>query len=353
MLEVGVYVDYKHNDQTLAAIQVANWFLSLGYKVKMVSDGPIAKNVDEFWDSRVIRHTENNLSWMIGINYVCWFYPHTLGANVINYFAHMSDKERPQHVYFPGFSSVNSLNPGFFGHVDKTICLNRDIALWLSSNVYASQTNQRWADLTSCDKVMYEKCGRFSQDSCHLTVVLGGDFVENIGVNLLVTLDKLLSSVDSLKISLVSEKTLPRQYRSQIKRLARKHLPRVVNFGVIPYSRYSTIAYLSDFIYIASASFRYGSLISHLGASGTPLICHDLPPARSYLANGISGLIIPTTVSSTSHPIGQVSFLSIFDTLKNAVELSELSLRGLQKNSYEVRKKKAADFGRFLQQEFS
>jgi hypothetical protein len=353
MLEVVIYLDYKHNDQTLAAIQVANWLLSLGYRVLLVSDGKVARNVDTYWDSKVVNAADNTLDRLIGADYVCWFYPNVNSLKLIRYVSGTQEKKPPLHIYFPGFGRAESLKPEFFSQVDKTICLNRDLALWLSSNVHAATSNQSRADLTSCDRTLNVKCGKLDQEFTRLAVYLGADFVANIGSKLLTVLSDLLKSCPTAKLTFATEKTLPRQYRSHMSRLISAYEGRVSNFGVIPYSRYPTWAYLSDWVYIASASFKYGAIIPHLEVSGTPLICHDIPPARSYISGSLSGLIVPTAISTTSYPIGKVSFSDIFDTLKTAVNYPELGLRGLQKNLNDNRKKRAIAFGCFLQKELA
>lgn len=367
MLKVGIYVDYKHNETTLAAVMLANWMVYLGHEVKIISNGKIARNVDSYWDSKVIRYSYKNRFCFLDLTHVLWFYPDRLSfftakflgennnrASTLHLHAENSKKSTTiSNLYFPGWCDRSALSDELILNCNKVMCLSRDMALWLSSTCRKFELEQRWCDLTSSDKLLTPKYGKVAENKTKMLVILGSDFVADIGAQALKILDKLLKENPTFQITLLYEKSLPRQYRSHIRSLIKRYPKRVVDAGIMPYSQYQPMSYLHDWTYIACASFKTGALIPHLEVSGTPLICHDIPPARSYISGQLSGLLIPTESADTFRPRGLVSFTALYDTLKAAINMNELAIKGLQQNSYANRKKRGIDFARFLVQEIS
>jgi len=366
MLKVGIYVDYKHNDTTLAAVMLANWMLRLGNSVKVISNGPVARNVDCYWDDRVIRDSNKSLKLYENLTHAFWFYPDRLtfltakfvgenterASELDSHIENLGKTSTLNHVYFPGWCSKEVL----FGELllnSKAICLNRDSALWLSSKCKDFEVDRNWSTLCSADKLLVPKQGKVDKDKVKMLVLLGSDFSQDIGNELISTFEALLKKHETLKVTFLLEKSLPKVHKSRLNRLKLSFKDRVVLAGVMPYSQYHAMAYLHDWVYLACASFKHGALIPHLAVSGTPLICHDIPPARSYISGGLSGMLVPTVVSNTFNPRGIVCFKALATTLSQAINMNDLGLKGLQKNTYSNHKKQAQEFARFLSQELS
>lgn len=366
MPKVGIYVDYKHNETTLTAVMLANWMLRLGNSVRIVSNGPVAKNVDSYWDDRVLRDNFRNRNCYTDLTHAFWFYPdrlsfftakfigeHNPRANTLSQHTENDNKtETIKHLYFPGWCDRSALNNELLLN-SKVICLNRDCAAWLSGNCREFDIDQRWSNLCSSDKLLVPKLGRFEKKKTKLLVLLGSDFVQDIGTELFETMEKLLVAQSTLRVTFMLEKSLPKLHRNHLKRLKKRFDSRVVLAGIMPYSQYHAMTYIHDWVYIACASFRHGSLIPHLAVSGTPLICHDIPPARTYMSNTLSGLLVPTPAADTFRPRGLVCFDAVMSTIIKAVETNEIGLKGLQQNNYNQKKRQSDEFTRFLTQEIN
>lgn len=364
MSKIGIYVDYKHNETTLAAVMLANWMLRLGNCVRIISNGTVARNVDSYWDDRVLRDNFRNRNCYLDLSHVFWFYPDRLSYFVARFVGENNERvldatihaenegkvSSIQHLYFPGWCNKSTI-PNELLLNAKIVCLNRDSAIWLSSSSHDFELDQRWAELCSPDKLLVPKSGRAEKNKLKILTLLGSDFAQDIGNQLFDVFEDLLNRHAQLQVTFLLEKSLSRLQRNRLKKLKRTFENRVVLAGVMPYNQYHAMAYLHDWVYVACASFKHGALIPHLSVSGTPLICHDIPPARSYISSSLSGLLVPTKTASTFKPRGVVCFDSLLTTLKQAIEMNDLGLKGLQKNSYDAIKKKNDAFSRFLLQE--
>jgi hypothetical protein len=352
MTKVGIYVDYKHNDTTLAAVMLGNWFIRSGNPVRFISNGPVARNVDDYWDSKVLRDFSGQGGCYSGLSHVFWFYPDELSLKAAKFEASQSDMvASPCHFYVPGWCDVAPLSDDFLLNADKTISLSQDAAIWLSSKCRDFEVNTAWSNLCAADKLLAVKNGRVENDKIKILVLLGSDFSTTIGEELFEVIANLLRLYSGLHVTFAMERSLPKPQRRRLAGLIQAFGSRVCRRGVVPYSRYHEMAYSHDWVYLACSSFRHGALIPHLEVSGTPLICHDVPPARSYIAGKLSGLLVPTTATDTLKPAGIVCFDSLMATLGHAAELNELSLKGLQRNAYAGRRKRIQDFERFLLKE--
>jgi hypothetical protein len=62
-------------------------------------------------------------------------------------------------------------------------------------------------------------------------------------------------------------------------------------------------------------------------------------------------MLVPTVVSNTFNPRGIVCFKALATTLSQAINMNDLGLKGLQKNTCSNHKKQAQEFAKFLSQE--
>jgi len=352
MTKVGIYVDYKHNDTTLAAVMLGNWFIRSGSQVRFISDDSVARNVDDYWDSKVLRDFSGRGDCYSGLSHVFWFCPNELSLKAAKREESQSDMISPvRHFYVPGWCAASAMSDAFLLNAHKTISLSQDAAIWLSSKCRDFEVNTAWSNLCAADKLLVPKNGRVENDKIKILILLGSDFSVAIGDEFFEVVEKLLRLYKGLHVTFAMERSLPKSQRRRLSGLIQAFGSRVCRKGVVPYSRYHEMAYSHDWVYLACSAFRHGALISHLEVSGTPLICHDVPPARSYIAGKLSGLLVPTTAADTFKPAGIVCFDSLMTTLGQAVELNELSLKGLQRNAYAGRRKRIQDFERFLLKE--
>ena len=153
-------------------------------------------------------------------------------------------------------------------------------------------------------------------------------------------------------MTVVLEKSLPRNYRAKLSRLGQVHRERLTVVHNPPYYAYSDLARRHDWVYVANTRHLFGSLIYALLPSTVPLICHDVPPVGAHIQDNNNGRLIPCEVHDDSAPIAGVSLDVVGNYLDEILDEPSIVLKALQLTGVELFNKRQTAFERFINKEF-
>lgn len=357
MLKVGIFTPYVRNEITLAATQFADWLVRCGIEVVMLSSGKIENGIHPVWDRKVRRARKSAVySWAHGATHLCWF---EAGVEVLEWtrlVTSADSKSCTKHFYFPHWSRWTEACSYFADHVDRVICLNRDIYYWLYKlhimDAFKLKATGTYASLMTPNRVLLPKQGKISADRTSLLTVLTKSTVADMGIDVLGLLDVLLVTRHELAITVLIEASLPRVWRSELVRMRKEYGERFQVVKDLPYYCYSDLARQHDWVYVANTRHLFGSLLSTLNASSVPLICHDLPPVGAYVGDKHSGRLIPCGLQDSAIPVADVDLKVVLQYLDDILGESELQLTALQIMGVDHLRQRQVRFEQFVYKEF-
>jgi hypothetical protein len=355
MLKVGLLTPYVRNEVTLAATQFADWLTRCGIDVAILSDSKIESGIHPVWDKRVKRaHRKNVYAWAYGSTHLCWFSANSKALQWSRLVGFDKPKFRTKHYFFPYWSHWPDRCDNFLRQSDRVICLNQDLFNWLKEHRRPNilEYDRTWANLLPAEQVLVPKHGRVSKDQTYLMALLTSTTHLDLGEGILDVFDFLLTTRPDLWLTVVLEKSLPRNYRAKLSRLGQVHRERLTVVHNPPYYAYSDLARRHDWVYVANTRHLFGSLIYALLPSTVPLICHDVPPVGAHIQDNNNGRLIPCEVHDDSAPIAGVSLDVVGNYLDEILDEPSIVLKALQLTGVELFNKRQTAFERFINKEF-
>lgn len=358
MLKAGICAPYTKSENTLAAVQFADWLVRCGFEVSFISSTKISQGLHPYWDTHVSRNTNRNVyKWAYGASHLCWFEPALADWNTAKLVTLENRKRSVQNLFFPGFMRWNSDADYFLAFADKTICLAQDISTWLKSfrkepSPQDFQLSRRtWANLVSPSKVLAAKYGYIEKDAPRLFVFCLKEWDIDLPQDFLMLFDELLSYNSKVRITIAFDKSIATKHRKTLKAFKLQHGDRFEWKTRLSWFELLGEARKHDWVYVAGTRFTYGSLFSLFAASTVPLICHDIPPIGAHVSDKANGKLIPCGLSKARVPIGEVRLQDIGETLFEAMELPHVSIKALQIAGRKLYEKKQESFERFVHRE--
>ena len=357
MLKVGIFTPYVRNEVTLAATQFADWLVYCGIETTMLSSGRIGSGVHPVWDKRVRRgHKKAVYSWAYGATHLCWFSADVQALNWARLVASDHSKIKTRNLFFPYRSRWSTSCDYFMSYADRVICLDPYIFGWLLTLGYTEAKSvtykTRCVNLTTAGRVLVPRCGSIHTSQTHLMVVLPKCIAEDVGPEIIDVLDFLLCAHLDLHITVVSESTLPRSYRSMISRLKRDYAGRVKSVTKPPYYDYVDMARQHDWVYLANTRNVFGSLMATLAGSSVPMICHDVQPARAHVKGMSGGFLLPCRELHQLEPVAHVSLDIVARRLDSIFGESLSRLSSFQDRNVSSTNLRQTHFHKFVQREF-
>jgi len=358
MLKVGIYTPYVRNEVTLAAVQLADWLVACGIEVSMLSDGRVEQGVHPIWDDQVKRNRHAKIySWAYGATHLCWFSADTEARHKAKLMGprFASTKSTTKNYYFPHWSRFPEDNTDFLMVSDRVICFNHSLCVWLQrmrSIRKIPMTDPTWANLVAPDKILIPKHGTVSPDHTKLLAIFTKDMILDIGLGMFKILGRQLQEHKALSITVLLERSVPRNYRIAMNKLAAKYHNRISYITNPPYYRYVELARQHDWVYLANTRNLIGSQFAALIPSSVPLICHAVPPASNYVSNGVNGRLIPCKVHYENVPIAELNTDVIGDHLNEILAEPVVALKAMQLTGYERYNKNQEAFRKFIYKEF-
>jgi hypothetical protein len=87
-------------------------------------------------------------------------------------------------------------------------------------------------------------------------------------------------------------------------------------------------------------------------SSSVPIICHDVPPVRSYVANNFSGKLINCDLIESPGPVAVVELDDVSHTLDSLLISPDTVMRAIQTNMAISLQNKQRVFEQFIFSEF-
>jgi hypothetical protein len=354
VFKAGIYAPYTKSEATLAAVQIADWFVRCGVDVSFLSSGKIQTGVHPHWDYRVLSPSNNNTyKWAYKSSHFCWFEPNLSAWHMSRLVSFEGKKHSVSHFFFPGFCRWKSDGDYFLNFTDKTICLSQDAFIWLKDfkDFPKSFSKKTWANLVSPSKILAAKYGHAQKDTTRLLVFCTKEWEIDLPPDFLMLLDELLSFNGKAHITIVFEKSIATRHRKVLQSFKKRHgerfewKTRLMLFDLVSEAR------KHDWVYVASTRYTYGSLLSLFASSSIPLICHDIPPVGAHITDKFNGRLIPCEILKASVPIAEVLLQDIGDILFEAADLPHVSLKSLQLSGRKLYQKKQDSFQNFVQEE--
>jgi hypothetical protein len=356
MIKVGIFTPYVRNEVTLAATQFADWLVRCGIDVVMLSAGKIESGIHPIWDKRVKRsHKQAVYRWAYGCTHLCWFSADLEALRYARLVSFDNKRSKTKNFFFPYWSHWPTACDRFMFEADRIICLNRDIFNWLQMHRPANKIiddGRTWANLVPSAQVLIPKHGRINKTDSYLMVLLPKTVQMDLGKDILNVFDFLLTEHPHLYLTLVSECSLPRNYRSKIAKLTKLYGDRLEFISSPPYYSYVNLARKHDWVYIANTRHLFGSTLSTLTGSSVPLICHDVPLVSAHVQDERNGRLIPCSLYEKLVPIADVKVGVINDYLHAMLKEPTIVLKAMQYTGVEQLKKRQLAFEHFVYKEF-
>lgn len=353
MLKVGIFAPYVRSEITLAAVQFADWLVRCGIDVVFLAEGRVAQGIHPVWDRKVRRATPSAVyGWAYGATHLCWFSPNLEAMRAAKLVASDDPRRCTRHLFFPHWSNWKAEHELLMHTANRTICLSKELSQWLDKRYGKPHSNRVCVNLVSPVSLLFPRAGRLSLVSSHLLVVLTKSVEADIGIQLLSVFDCLLDGHPGLHVTFLLEHSLPKRYRKQLNRLSRNYLGRVVTVTSPAYYDYPQLARQHDWIYLASTRHTYGAMLTLLTSSSVPVICHDVPPARSHVFPNLNGKLIPCDLRESPAPVADVRMDEIGLALDKLLIGPEVLLRSLQSNATVQLSQQQKIFEQFILREF-
>lgn len=351
MFKIGIFTPYVRNEITLAAVQLADWLYKCGMAVSIVSSGRIEKGVHQFWDKRVKKASEHAVyKWAYNATHLLWFSADVKALQQSHLVTFNNKKQKTKNIFFPNWTNWTEQDDAFLAQCDKTICLNRDMYLWLkklraSEKMFMSERSH--CCIVSAESVLIPKLAK-AADSVRLLVFLSKHLELDIEPTFFAIFRNLLLSHANLEITFLSEKSLSSRYKLKLKQLIKAFETRVRFVYSVPYYEYSQLAKKSDWIYVANTRHSFGSIFNLFAASTSPIICQAIPPATAFIGNRVNGLLVPCSVMEKPYPVADIDLTQVETVLDNALRNSAKALSALQLSGVSLLKQKQQAFERFI-----
>ena len=369
VFKVGIFVPYARNETTLAATQFADWLVRSGIQVVMLSPSKPGKGVHTHWDSRVIyrkpSHNENKtklFEWAFNCTHICWFEPDEWAFRMSKIVCADSRHKFTKHYFFPSRCTAKEDSKKikeFLDLVDEVICLNRSMLHWLNSfhPSHSLSAPRSMINICSPSTPVQSRYGPKTSGKVKLLVVVTKSAIYDVGIGLLDVFDYLLLSHENLEITVLLQTSWPSYFRQKLSAIAKLHGERLSVVTSPDYYDYPKYTFENDWVYLCSTRHDYGSLISVLAGTGTPLICHTLPPVLDILGglltNGQACKLIDTGVFDTNTcPIADVDVDDVGNRLDEIVGSPSVILQQSQIESFMQQRKSARLFDRFIDTNF-
>lgn len=350
MLKVGIYLPYAKNEIAVAATQFADWLLSCGIDVSLLSSCKIDNGIHRFWDSRVRRDKGKEIyKWAYNSTHLCWFTANNKALDNSRLVTFNSKKQKTKNIFIPNWKYTDGDFDSFLAQADSVICLNKSTYDWL--NKYRPVKKlisgpRSYANLVSPNRVLVPKLKTKKSSKLKLLVFLPKAFSIDAPKSFFDLIYSLVKDRPKLEITILSETSLPVSFRNEIKEV-KEELQEKVSFAAgLPYYDYELIARNHDVIYVANTRHTFGSILSLFAASGTPIIAQSIPPVNDgIIKHNTNGFLIYCSQLKRPYPIaylelgmlhGDVNcYLDKVAKTRHIMSNSCLSLLRSRQNSFE------------------
>ena len=356
MLTVGIFTQYRRCEQTLAAVQFADWLRKCGITVKMLTPTKVQKGVHAFWDNQIKKKSSEKTlyKWAYNCTHLMWFDP-AVDLLQKSHLVTFNDKRRKtKNLFIPNWSNWDSRSDAFLAQADKILCLNRDLYLWLKTfrpNGKLLSPTRVYGTIPSPDVILTPKPALACPESKKLLVYLPKNIELDIPSTFIDCLGSALSSYPHLEITLLSDRALKSTFTRKIKKVLSSYPSRFSFAFSLPYWNYCQFAKKADWVYVANTRFSFGTTFNLFSASTTPFICHAIPPTSSFVNNKINGLWIDCKYLSKPYPIADVDSKEIEKKLNQAITMPKDEVLKLQLTSFSLFHQKQKAFERLLYSE--
>lgn len=352
MFKVGIFTPYVRNEITLAAVQLADWLCKCGMTVSLLADGRVEKGVHKFWDNRIKKASEHAVyKWAYNSTHLLWFSANVKALQQSHLVTFNNKKQKTKNLFFPNWTNWTEHDDAFLAQCDKTVCLNRDLYLWLkklraSEKMFMSE--RLHAGIVSAENVLIPRITKQQATKLKLLVFLPKHLELDVKTSFFDVFRNILLRHPALEITFLSEKSLSTRYKQKVKRLVKMFENRVRFMYSVPYYEYTQLAKKSDWIYTANTRHAFGSVFNLFAASNCPIICQAVPPATAFIGNRVNGLLVPCAVIEKPYPIADIDLDKIEDTIDKALLNSDKSLEAFQLSGFSLLKQKQQAFERFI-----
>lgn len=352
VLKIGIFTPYVRNEITLAAVQFADWLYKCGISVSIIAKGRIERGIHQFWDTQVKRAGEQSVyKWAYSSTHLIWFAADFKALQQSHLVTFNNKKQKTKNIFVPNWTNWTEQDDAFLAQCDKTICLNRDMYLWLKklrSVEKLFMSDRLHCCIVSSENVLIPKAAKQKNDCVSLLVFMPKQFELDIKPSFFDIFQKLLLSHADLKITFLSEKSLSSRYKTKLKKLIKTFESRVSFVYSLPYYEYGQLAKKVDWIYVANTRHAFGSIFNLFAASTSPVICQAIPPATAFVGNHVNGLLVPCPAMQNPYPIANIDLTQVETTLNRAVANSEKFLKPLQLSGVSLLLQKQKAFERFI-----
>lgn len=352
MLKIGIFTPYVRNEITLAAVQLADWLYKCGMHVSIIADGRIEKGVHRFWDNHVKKANEQAVyKWAYNATHLLWFSANVKALQQSHLVTFNNKKQKTKNIFFPSWVNWTEQDDAFLAQCDKTVCLSRDLYLWLKKlrapeKMFMSDRSH--CCIVSAENVLIPKAAKAKTDKVCLLVFMPKHLELDIGPAFFSLFRNLLMNHADLEITFLSEKSLSSRYRSKLKQLIKTFETRIKFVYSIPYYEYGQLAKKADWIYVANTRHAFGSVFNLFAASTSPVICQAIPPATAFIGNRVNGLLVPCAVMEKPYPVADIDLNQVEAVLDKALLNSAKALGALQLSGVSLLKQKQQAFERFI-----
>lgn len=357
MLKVGIYLPYVKNEIAVAATQFADWLLSCGIEVSLLSSCKIDNGIHRLWDSRVRRDSGKEIyKWAYNSTHLCWFTAKNKALDKSRLVTFNSKKQKTQNIFIPNWKYTDGDFDSFLAQSDKVICLNKSTYDWL--NKYRPVKKlisgpRAYANLVSPNRVLVPKLKIKKSNKLKLLIFLPKAFSMDAPKAFFDLIYSLIYDRPNLEITLLSETSLSASFRSRVNKV-KKEMKEKVSFAAgLPYYDYEMIARNHDVIYVVNTRHTFGSVLSLFVASGTPVIAQNIPPAsEDIIKHDSNGFLILCDQLKKPYPIAYLELNMLHGDVDRFITKAAKKMHLLSNSCLALLRSRQNSFERFVYREF-
>lgn len=297
---ISVIAPYDLSDVTLAALQVANSVIELGEDVCFLSTTGVPDyEIDTSWDAKVRSGTNSETAYaVLRKSKTCIFFGHSSLKARTDLVAANATK-----ILVPTWHQFTPTTLPLIASYDIVVCPSQIVAKAISTEVFdggVPQKNPRFLRFPFDGAVTRQnrKPGLLNPTFISATFLADQYVIDFCPSLLLESIRELLSSIDDLRITLVSYKAWRDCDKKRIKQLSKEY---PIGFSFFRKPSQLKLEYTfsqSDWVVLPAPRANFSTVACASLACGAPVICYDISPLSSVVINGQTGILIPCEINS-------------------------------------------------------
>jgi hypothetical protein len=272
---ICVVTPYDRNEVTAAALRLADWVVSDGNDVRLVTAGKREDGIHPAWDQKVERWPPAALD---GVTHVVYFHPDPVYLRLLRCLA-----KKARHVLVPG----RRCGPADLAAYDAAVCPS--LACYKALGEADNAVWCRWdAGLAPVRREGTVGDGRLS--ACfwcdHTSIDRHGPLVVHL-------VGEAMDANPKLDVTVLSAKSWADRSQAGWSALAKAYPGRLARRGAGVSWPLAREFRGHDWVVLPAPRAAFGLFATLALTCGTPVVANDVAPTAEIVSHGVNGLLVP------------------------------------------------------------